>query len=263
MPSIFASRCSVWPKNAYIKTPLDDRKMRHRRNTKHRNKGCSSEDWRGNAAEVAPGCFSTLSDVNTIITVIRLKRIYNFWCSMLVYTPFALCFVYNSWRFYAFSGTNILTRCHSASSLFSAVIVFQKSYIGIFLKLDGTKAEVPNYLTRRRSPKERRRRTRGRPHLLVAWATPRPRHQGVWPPGPPPDISLPPINSSRRENPKGPNSFPENILEATAIVDAGSGGSRSSSRHPAGEGNHHRRPSSSRCLPLEWCVSSLSWTTGP
>jgi hypothetical protein len=25
--------------------------------------------------------------------VVRLKRIYNFWCSMLVYTPFALCFV--------------------------------------------------------------------------------------------------------------------------------------------------------------------------
>jgi hypothetical protein len=25
--------------------------------------------------------------------VIRLKRIYNFLCSMLVYTPFALCFV--------------------------------------------------------------------------------------------------------------------------------------------------------------------------
>jgi hypothetical protein len=25
--------------------------------------------------------------------MIRLKRIYNFWCSMLVFTPFALCFV--------------------------------------------------------------------------------------------------------------------------------------------------------------------------
>jgi hypothetical protein len=25
--------------------------------------------------------------------VIRLKRIYNFWCSMLVFTPFAYCFV--------------------------------------------------------------------------------------------------------------------------------------------------------------------------
>jgi hypothetical protein len=29
------------------------------------------------------------------------------------------------------------------------------------------------------------------------------------------------------------------------------GGSRSSSRHPAREGNHRRRPSSSPCLPPE------------
>jgi hypothetical protein len=27
------------------------------------------------------------------MALIRLKRIYNFLCSMLVYTPFALCFV--------------------------------------------------------------------------------------------------------------------------------------------------------------------------
>jgi hypothetical protein len=26
-------------------------------------------------------------------TLIRLKRIHNFWCSMLVFTPFAYCFV--------------------------------------------------------------------------------------------------------------------------------------------------------------------------
>jgi hypothetical protein len=28
-------------------------------------------------------------------------------------------------------------------------------------------------------------------------------------------------------------------------------------------GSHHRRPSSSLCLPPEWYVSSSSWTTGP
>jgi hypothetical protein len=47
---------------------------------------------------------------------------------MLVYAAFALCFVYTSWHFYAFSGTNLLMRCHSAISLFSVVFVFQKSY---------------------------------------------------------------------------------------------------------------------------------------
>jgi hypothetical protein len=84
---------------------------------------------------------------------------------MLVYALFALCFVYTSWRFYAFSGTNLLTRCHSVSSLFSAVLCFKKVTQEIFSELDETKAEVPNYLTWRRSPKESRRRIRGRPPL--------------------------------------------------------------------------------------------------
>jgi hypothetical protein len=182
---------------------------------------------------------------------------------MLLFIPFALCFVYTLWHFYAFSGTNLLTRCHSASSYFLLFLCFRKITQEIFSELDKTKAEVRNYLTRRRSPKESRRRTKGQPHHVVARATPRPRHQVVWPPGQPPDIALPPIYSPRWENPRGPNSFPENILEAATIVDARSGGSRSTSRHPAGEGNHHRRPSSSPCLPSEWCVSSLPWTMGP
>jgi hypothetical protein len=212
--------------------------------------------WRRYALEVN-------NKVYFLAILIRLKCIYNFWCSMLVYTPFALCFVYTSCHFYAFSGTNLLTRCHSASSYFLLFLCFKKVTLKIFSKLDETKAKVPNYLTRRRSPKESHRRTTGQPHLVVAWATPRPHHQGVWPPGPSPDIALLPIYSPRWENPKGPNSFPENILQAATIIDARSGGSRSSSRHPAKEGNHHRRPSSSPCLPPKWCVSSLPWNMGP
>jgi hypothetical protein len=121
---------------------------------------------------------------------------------MLIYTPFALCFVYTLWRFYVFSGTNLLTRCYSASSCFLLFLCFRKVTQEIFSELDETKAEVPNYLTRRRSPKESRRQTKGHPHQVVARATPRPRHQVVWPPGPPPDIALPPIYSLHRENPK-------------------------------------------------------------
>jgi hypothetical protein len=96
---------------------------------------------------------------------------------MLVYAPFSLCFVYTSWRFNAFFRTNLLTRCHSACSLFSAVLCFRKITQEIFSELDETKAKVPNYLTRRRSPKESRRRTRGRPHPMVTRA-PWPCHQG-------------------------------------------------------------------------------------
>jgi hypothetical protein len=53
------------------------------------------------------------------------------------------CFVYTSWRFYAIFGTNLLTRCHSVSSLFSAVLCFRKATQEIFSELDETKTETP------------------------------------------------------------------------------------------------------------------------
>jgi hypothetical protein len=43
--------------------------------------------------------------------------------------------------FYAFSGTNLLTRCHSASSLFSVVFVFQKSYTRNILGIGWNKSQ--------------------------------------------------------------------------------------------------------------------------
>jgi hypothetical protein len=54
-----------------------------------------------------------------------------------------ICFVfcYILWCFYAFSRNNLLTRCHSASSLFSAVFVFQKSYTGNILGIGRNKAQ--------------------------------------------------------------------------------------------------------------------------
>jgi hypothetical protein len=59
------------------------------------------------------------------------------------FTPIALCFVYTLWHFHAFSGTNLLTRCHSASSYF--LLFFYSSFLPneIFSELDKTKAKVP------------------------------------------------------------------------------------------------------------------------
>jgi hypothetical protein len=118
------------------------------------------------------------------------------------FTPIALCFVYTSWHFYAFYGTNLLTRCHSASSCFLLFLYFRKVIEEIFSELDETKAEVPIYLTRRRSPKGGRRRAGRRPHHRVAWPHPCLRQALVWAPQAPSDIALPPINSLHRENPK-------------------------------------------------------------
>jgi hypothetical protein len=134
---------------------------------------------------------------------------------------------------------------------FLLFLCFRKATQEIFSELDETKAEVSIFPDARRSPNQRRRGAIGQPHHRVARPTPGPRHQVVWPPGPPPDAALPPIYFPRRENPKELIKFSENILQAAAVVDGRSGGSRSSSWHPAGEGNHHQRPSSSPCLPLE------------
>jgi hypothetical protein len=176
-----------------------------------------------------------------------------------------ICFVfyYTSWHFYAFSGTNLLPRCHSASSLFSAVFVLQKSYIGNILGIRRNKSRSSYFSRYEMESKAETEGDQGQPHHRVARLALGPCHQVVGPPGPPPDAALPPIYSPRRGKPKDPINFLWSILQAAAIVDARSGGSRSSSRHPAGEGNHHRRPSSSPCMPPKWCVSSLPWTTGP
>ena len=60
------------------------------------------------------------------------------------FTPISVCFVYTSWHFYAFSGTNLLKSCHSANSLFSAVFVFQKSYTGNILGI-GRNEKLDSY----------------------------------------------------------------------------------------------------------------------
>jgi hypothetical protein len=153
---------------------------------------------------------------------------------------YTICFVfcYTLWRFYAISGTNLLTRRHSASSMFLLFLCFRKATQEIFLELDETKAKIPIFPEVSRSPKERQSGVRRRPHHPMARATPWPRRGLVWAPGPHSDATLPPIYYPRRENLKGPINFPRNILQAAAVVDARSGGSRSSSRHPAGEGNH-------------------------
>jgi hypothetical protein len=166
---------------------------------------------------------------------------------------YTICFVfcYTSWRFYAFSRTYLLTRRHSASSLFLLFLCFRKATQEIFSELDETKAKIIIFPEASRSPKQRRRRTRGQAHHRGARPSPWLRHQVVWPPGPHSDTALPPIYSPRQENLKGPINFPRNILQAAVVIDVRSGGSRSSSWHPAGEGNHHQRPSSSPCLPPE------------
>jgi hypothetical protein len=160
-------------------------------------------------------------------------------------------FCYTSWRFYAFSGTNLLTRRHSASRCFLLFLCFRKVTQEIFSELDETKAEPPIFTEPLRRPKMRRRGARGQPHPRGARPRPWPCPPMVRPPSPPPDDAPSPINSPRREKPKGRIAFPRNILQAAAVTVTRSGGSRSSSRHPTGEGNPCRRPSTPPWSSLE------------
>jgi hypothetical protein len=101
--------------------------------------------------------------------LIRCKRIYNFYAPCLFYTNwfmFCLHFV----TFFCISGTNLLTRCHSASSYFLLFFYSRLLLKEIFSELDKIKAKVPIFLTRSRSPKGRRSRATRWPHLVVARA---------------------------------------------------------------------------------------------
>jgi hypothetical protein len=123
---------------------------------------------------------------------------------------YTICFVfcYTSWHFYAFSKTNLLTRCHSASPQFSAVFVFQKSYTGNILRI-GQKSQISYFSrheTKSKSETEGSQRAATPP---MARATPWPRWGLVWALGPPSDAALPPIYSPWRENLKASINFHE------------------------------------------------------
>jgi hypothetical protein len=64
------------------------------------------------------------------------------------FTPITLCFDYTLWHFYAFSGTNLLTRCHNASSCFLLFLCFRKVTQEIFSELDESKPKVSIFPTR-------------------------------------------------------------------------------------------------------------------
>jgi hypothetical protein len=121
-------------------------------------------------------------------------------------------FHYTSWRFYAISGTNLLTRCHSASSLFSAVFVFQKSYTGNILGIGRNKFQKSYFFPEAsREPKRSRSGATRGPHAKPARPRPWPRRLGVRAPWQPPNDAPSPIRSLGTENPKGDDVFPRTV----------------------------------------------------
>jgi hypothetical protein len=81
--------------------------------------------------------------------MIRLKRIYNFWCSMLVYAPFALCFVTLRGIFMRFPELTYWRDATVVVPCFMLFLCFRKATQEIFSELDETKAETPIFPGRR------------------------------------------------------------------------------------------------------------------
>jgi hypothetical protein len=146
---------------------------------------------------------------------------------------------------------------------FLLFLCFRKVTQEIFSELDETKAEPSIFTEASWRPKMRRRGARSQAHHKWARPSPWPCHPMVRPASPTSDDATSPIKSSRRGKPRGRISFPQNILQDAAIAVVRSRGSRSSSRHPAEEGNPCQRPSPPPWSPPEWCVRSLPWTMGP
>jgi hypothetical protein len=112
---------------------------------------------------------------------------------MLVYAPFALCFVTLRGIFMRFLKLTYKRDATVPVPYFLLFLCFRKVTQEIFLELDETKPEPPIFPDVRQSPKESRWGARGPPHHLVARVTPRAHHPMVCGPWLPSDTASPPI----------------------------------------------------------------------
>jgi hypothetical protein len=133
--------------------------------------------------------------------VSNVSIIFDAPCLFLHHLP---CVSLHFMAFYAIFGTNLLTRCHSASSLFSAIFVFKKCYIGNILGIGRNKFQN-SYFSRTKD--EDRKRAGGGPgaSLTLGQRGPGPgRAPYVWgAPGSPLTMPLRLYKASGTENPKG------------------------------------------------------------
>src|SRR5215203_4592512 len=96
------------------------------------------------------------------------------------------CFMHTLCHIRAFSGTNLLTRCHSASSCFLLFLVPERLFGQYSLNSTKRRPNLQFFPEGSRTPKKSRRGARGPPHHMAARARPWPRRPRVWSPQVPP-----------------------------------------------------------------------------
>ena len=124
----------------------------------------------------------------------------------------ATCFTSTLCHFYTFFGTNLLTRCRSASSCFLLFLYSRKASLEIFSELDETSRRDLFYQNTPEGPKEQRRGARRAPHAPRA-RVPLARPRVVWAPRGSLAAALSPTYSPRRENPKCLSQYPRKVPE--------------------------------------------------
>ena len=162
----------------------------------------------------------------------------------------ATCFGCTLYYFYAFSGTNLLTRCQSASSVFPVVFGFRNPT----RKISSKSGEIFSSVNKRsgsfRSPKTTWGGAPRGPHAMGARPGVGPRPARVWRPWLAPDAHPSPIYSPRRKNPNTKGPLPRKVPSrpSSSISDRGS-----SNVFPGTlpEGKSSPGASTSSCLPPE------------
>ena len=151
----------------------------------------------------------------------------------------ATCFGCTLYYFYAFSGTNLLTRCQSASSVFPAVFGFRNIYTENIVKIGGNLfLRTYNIGKLPESEDHLGGGPRG-PHPMGARPRVGPRPARVWWPWLAPGAHPSPIYSPRRVNPNTKDHIPRKVPSrpSSSISDRGSSDVLPA---PCRRGNHHR-----------------------
>ena len=130
------------------------------------------------------------------------------------FIPIATCFASTLYHFYTFFGTNLLTRCRSASSCFLLFLYSRKASLEIFSELDETSRGSLFYQNTPEGPKEQQRRATRAPHATRARA-PLACPRVVWAPRGSSVAALSPTYSPRRENPKCLSQYPRKVPETS------------------------------------------------
>ena len=162
----------------------------------------------------------------------------------------ATCFGCTLYYFYAFSGTNLLTRCQSVSSVFPAVFGFRNPTRKISSESDEIFSSINKRSGSFRSPEGTWGGAPRAPHHTRARPKVGPRRGMVWWPHQGPGAHPSPISTPRRKNPNMKPHIPRKVPSrpSSSISDRGSSDVLPGTLP---EGKSSPGASTSSCLPPE------------